>query len=113
LSNIDDGSKKVTNSYMTGSLRNYMLLIVGSMFIISFIFMYITDGFAINMSDLADVTFIEVVVVIAIAIAAVGTIFSNHNITAILFFGITVYVVAILFVLFRAPVLALIQLVIV
>ena len=112
LTFIDDGSKKVTNSYMTGSLRNYMLLIVGSMFIISFIFMYITDGFAINMSDLADVTFIEVVVVIAIAIAAVGTVFSNHNITAILILGITGYGVAILFVLYRAPDLALTQLVI-
>ena len=112
LTSIDETSKKITQFYMNGSIRNYMLLIVGTMFVVSFIFMYATNGFSISFSDLAEITIIEVVVVIAIAIAAIGTIFSNHNVAAILILGITGYGVAILFVLYRAPDLALTQLVI-
>src|SRR5699024_9866517 len=109
---IDDYSRKTTNFYMTGSVRTYMSIILGALFIISFLFMYETNGFSIHFTDLADVTVLEIVVVIAITVAAIGTIFSNHNVAAILILGITGYGVAILFVLYRAPDLALTQLVI-
>ena len=112
IKSLDTKSSKITNFYMNGSLRNYMLLIVGTTFIVSFVFMYLTNGFVIDFSDLADVTVIEVVVVIAITVAAIGTLFSNHNVAAILILGITGYGVAILFVIYRAPDLALTQLVI-
>src|SRR5699024_12868311 len=42
LTSIDETSKKITQFYMNGSIRNYMLLIVGTMFVVSFIFMYAT-----------------------------------------------------------------------
>lgn len=112
LEYTDRASKRVTAFYMTGSLRNYMLLILGTMVIVSFMTMYLTDGFTISFSDLADVTVLEIVVVFAITIAAIGTLFSNNNVAAILILGITGYGVAILFVLYRAPDLALTQLVI-
>src|SRR5690625_4622943 len=112
IRSINTYSNKLTNFYMTGSLRTYMLIIIGATFLISFLFMYNTDGFAIDFSDLAEITVLEIVVVIAIIVAAIGTIFSNHNIAAILILGITGYGVAILFVLYRAPDLALTQLVI-
>src|SRR5699024_11357934 len=82
------------------------------MFVISFFFMYMTNGFTIDFSDLASVPVLEMVVVIAIIVAAIGTIFSNNNVAAILILGITGYSVTILFVLYRAPDLALTQLVI-
>src|SRR5690625_4896974 len=112
IRSINTYSNKLTNFYMTGSSRTYMLIIIGATFLISFLFMYYTDGFAIDFSDLAEITVLEIVVVIAIIVAAIGTIFSNHNIAAILILGITGYGVAILFVLYRAPDLALTQLVI-
>lgn len=105
-------SRKVTGFYMTGSLRHYMLLILGTMVVVSFTTMIVTDGFTIDFSDLAEITVLEIVVVLAITIAAIGTLFSNHNVAAILILGITGYGVAILFVLYRAPDLALTQLVI-
>jgi len=109
---LDSYSRKTTKFYMTGSVRTYMSIILGVLFIVSFIFMYETDGFTISFSDLSDITVLEIVVVIAIIVAAIGTIFSNHNVAAILILGITGYGVAILFVLYRAPDLALTQLVI-
>src|SRR5690625_3704656 len=112
LTSIDQMSSKVTNFYMNGSVRTYMSLILGTMFIVSFFFMYMTNGFTIDFSDLASITVLEIVVVIAIIVAAIGTIFSNNNVAAILILGITGYSVTILFVLYRAPDLALTQLVI-
>src|SRR5699024_7148098 len=66
----------------------------------------------IRFNDVADVTFIEVVVVGIVICGAIATVFANSNLAIILITGITGYGVAILFVLYRAPDLALTQLVI-
>ena len=112
VKSLDTFSRKTTKSYMTGSLRLYMLIILGTLVLFSFIFMYNTNGFTVDFSDLAEITILEMVVVLAIIVAAIGTLFSNHNVAAILILGITGYGVTILFVLYRAPDLALTQLVI-
>lgn len=112
IANMDQHSKTITNTYMTGSLRNYMALIIGTMAIVTFTFMWMTDGFTIRFNDVADVTFIEVVVVGIVICGAIATVFANSNLAIILITGITGYGVAILFVLYRAPDLALTQLVI-
>lgn len=109
---LDDVSRNITNFYMRGSLRLYMLIILGTTFVISFIFLFITDGFIIDFSDLAPITVLEMVVVFAIVVAAIATIFARNNVAVILILGIVGYGVAILFVLYRAPDLALTQLVI-
>jgi len=109
---IDKSSRSITNYYMNGSVRTYISLILASMVVVTFFFMYKTDGFAIDFSDLASITILEATVVIAIIFSAVGTIFSNQKVAAILILGITGYGVAILFVIYRAPDLALTQLVI-
>lgn len=112
IHSLDYYSENITNFYMRGSLRIYMLIILGATFIISFIFMYLTNGFTIDFSDLASITVLEMVVVSAIIVAAIGTIYARNNVAVILILGITGYGVAILFVLYRAPDLALTQLVI-
>lgn len=109
---LDDLPRRITQFYMRGSLRNYMLIILGTTFIIGFSFLYLTDGFIIKFDDLAPITVLEVVVVIAIIVAALATIFARNNVSLILILGIVGYGVAILFVLYRAPDLALTQLVI-
>src|SRR5699024_7065905 len=59
LTSIDQMSSKLTNFYMNGSVRTYMSLILGTTFIISFFFMYMTDGFTIDFSDLASITVLK------------------------------------------------------
>src|SRR5699024_4505404 len=112
LHTLNEGSKKVTNSYMTGSPRTYISIILGATFMITFYFMFKTNGFKVDFSDLAEITVLEIVVVIAIVTSAVGTIFAKRKVMAILILGITGYSIAILFVIYRAPDLALTQLVI-
>ena len=112
LRKTDSVSEKVTKFYMTGSLRTYMAIILVSMFVVTFVIMYLTNGFSIDLDDVAEVTILEIVVVFSIIIAAIATIFSNNNVAAILILGIVGYGVAILFVVYRAPDIALTQLVI-
>lgn len=112
IQKLDTYSNKITNFYMNGSLKTYMSIIIATTFVVSFIFMFITDGFTFNGDNFASVSVLEIAVVSIMVIAAITTIFVNHNLAAILVLGVVGYGVAILFVLFRAPDIALTQLVI-
>src|SRR5690625_5576919 len=54
IEKTDTVSEKVTNFYMTGSLRTYMSIILGTIFIVTFIVMYLTNGFALDTSDRSE-----------------------------------------------------------
>ncbi|HLS35437.1 MAG TPA: hydrogen gas-evolving membrane-bound hydrogenase subunit E [Bacillota bacterium] len=103
---------KINQTHMTGSVRNYMAIILGTLSIITFAFMFMTGGFTFSTEDLAEITILEISIIIIIITAAIGTLFMNHKVSAILVLGIVGYGVAMLFVLYRAPDLALTQLVI-
>lgn len=109
---LDIYSTNITTFYMTGSLRVYMAIILTTTLLVTFGFMMITDGFTIDFSNLAEITIIEVSVVFIMIVAALATIFAKHNLAAILLLGVVGYGIAILFVIYRAPDLALTQLVI-
>ncbi|WP_174613879.1 hydrogen gas-evolving membrane-bound hydrogenase subunit E [Virgibacillus ihumii] len=112
LDKTDIYSNKVTGFYMTGSLRLYMAIILGTTFIVTYAFMIITGGFTIRFDDLAPVTAIEIAVAIVMTVAAIATIFARRNLSAILLLGVVGYGISILFVIYRAPDLALTQLII-
>ncbi|ENH97596.1 monovalent cation/H+ antiporter subunit A [Gracilibacillus halophilus YIM-C55.5] len=109
---LEKSSARITNRYMNGSLRRYMVLILTAILIGAFSTLWITDGFALDTSDIASVTIHEVVVAVAMAIAAISTIFTRNKIAAILILGVVGYGLSLLFVLYRAPDLALTQLVV-
>ena len=102
-------SRKITNKYMTGDLRHYwcymflffVLLVAGA-------FVW-TGSFDFNISGNADVTMYEVILLIAMFIAAISILFAKSRLTAILLNGFLGYGVAVFFVIFRAPDLALTQ----
>ncbi|MGX4669665.1 Na+/H+ antiporter subunit A [Cerasibacillus sp. JNUCC 74] len=112
ISKLDTFSKRITNFYMTGSLKTYMSLILSTVLIVSVVYMFLTDGFAFSTDQLAEPSFIEIAVVAVMIIAAIATIYMNHNVAAILVLGVVGFGVAILFVIYRAPDIALTQLVI-
>lgn len=109
---LDRYPRAITSFYMTGSVRTYMAIILGVMSVVTLTFMIITGGFTFNTDQLAKVTILEVIIVVMITVAAIATLFMNHKVAAILVLGIVGYGVAMLFVLYRAPDLALTQLVI-
>lgn len=112
IKGIEIYPEKITNGYMNGSLRRYVALIISTMAITTIVTILLTNGFSINTDDLAEVTFAEVLVAIVMAIAAFGTIFARNKIAAILILGVVGYGLALLFVFYRAPDLALTQLVV-
>ncbi|RCW65292.1 Na+/H+ antiporter subunit A [Saliterribacillus persicus] len=112
IAKLESYSKTLTDSYMNGSIRRYMILILTAIVLVTFSVMLITGGFVIDYSDLAPITIQEVFVALAMAFAAIATIFTRNKIAAILILGVVGYGLAVLFVFYRAPDLALTQLVV-
>jgi len=112
LEKVEHFSRRITNFYMTGSVKNYMLIILSAITLGSFAVLFGTGGIHINFDDLAPVSIIEIVIVVIMVIASVATIFANNNLAAILILGVVGFGTAMLFIIYRAPDLALTQLVI-
>ncbi|KGX88949.1 Na+/H+ antiporter subunit A [Pontibacillus litoralis] len=105
-------SMKITNTYMTGSLKTYAQLLLSAIFIISAAILFLTNGINLEATDLAPITIAELLIVGMMAFAAIATVFTNSRIAAILILGVVGYGLSILFVLYRAPDLALTQLIV-
>ncbi|WP_407269514.1 Na+/H+ antiporter subunit A [Radiobacillus sp. PE A8.2] len=112
LVRVETYSEKITNGYMNGSLRRYVALIVSTMTVVTLLFLFFTNGFTYTTDDLAPISIGQVLIGLMMAIAAIGTIFANNKIAAILILGVVGYGLAILFVMYSAPDLALTQLVV-
>lgn len=109
---LETYSTRITKGYMNGSLGRYVRLVLSAILIVTFAFMAVTGGFTVDLSNVEPLTLPETLVAITMVIAAVATILTNNRITAILILGVVGYGLSMLFVLFRAPDLALTQLII-
>lgn len=109
---IYSGSESITRRYMSGSLQNYLSFILVFIVIAAGGTLLLTSGFVFDMSDTAPITLPELLVAAAMAIAAVVTILMKSRVAAILSLGIVGYGISLLFIFFRAPDLALTQMVI-
>lgn len=105
-------SNTITNFYMTGFLRHYLFYIYGFLLIVLGGTLFLTGGIVINTADDAPIGLYEVLLVLIMATAAVSILFTKSRMTATLLNGVLGYSIAIFFVLFRAPDLALTQLVV-
>lgn len=112
VSGIYRVSETVTESYMNGSLRRYIRLILLAMLIAGFGFMMTTDGFMFSNADVAPISLTEVLIAVTMAVAAFATIYTSNRIAAILILGVVGYGLSLLFVIYRAPDLALTQLIV-
>jgi multicomponent Na+:H+ antiporter subunit A len=109
---VERYSTTITKGYMNGSLGRYVRLILAAIIVISFAFMAMTGGFTVDASNVAEITAPEILVAVTMVIAAIGTALTNNRIAAILILGVVGYGLSMLFVLYRAPDLALTQLII-
>ncbi|KGP73122.1 Na+/H+ antiporter subunit A [Pontibacillus yanchengensis] len=105
-------SSKITKTYMTGSLKLYVQLILIAIILGTISMLLITNGLNLEATDLARIRLPELLVVGMMVLASIATIFTNNRIAAILILGVVGYGLSILFVLYRAPDLALTQLII-
>ncbi|GEL77515.1 Na+/H+ antiporter subunit A [Tenuibacillus multivorans] len=109
---IESASNKITTFYMTGSLRLYITLIVGTIILITAGTILFTNGSDFEISDVSSISAAEVIISIIMAVAAIGASIAKNRIAAILILGVVGYGLSLLFVLYSAPDLALTQLIV-
>lgn len=105
-------SNLVTKLYMTGYVRDYLVYIFAFLILITGgTFLYFHE-MAIETTNDAPVNFFEVMLMLALIISAGTVLFTKSRVTSIVSVGALGFLVSLLFVLFRAPDLALTQLVV-
>ncbi|MGE7949193.1 Na+/H+ antiporter subunit A [Lysinibacillus sp. NPDC093688] len=108
----ENSSAKLTNRYMTGNLTHYFVYIY--VFFVALIAGYFiwSDATAFNFAKDSAIESYELILVFVMMFAAVWMIFAKGRVTAMLLNGVLGYSIAFFFVIFRAPDLALTQLVV-
>ncbi|MFD2830150.1 Na+/H+ antiporter subunit A [Corticicoccus populi] len=106
------GSQKITRVQMTGRLRDYFIYMC--LFIVGLIFytMFKFDGFSFHLENISPVEPYMWIVIGLLTASVVLLLFVKNRLTAIILTGVAGYVVAFMFVVFRAQDLALTQLLI-
>lgn len=106
------GSNAITNAYMTGFIRSYLVYIF-TFFIAALGFtMWAKDAFRYDASAAAPIGLYEVCLIVVLLAATLTILMAKSRLTSIISLGAVGYTVSLFFVIFRAPDLALTQLVI-
>lgn len=98
--------------YMTGTLRTYLIYIFSALVVIMLWALFTKDAFYIDTSSFSPVNAYGILTGIILTISVFLIIISKNRITSIIALGGVGYSVALFFVIFKAPDLALTQLVI-
>ena len=106
------GSTLLTNSYMTGYLRDYLAYIFGFFLLVVGGSLFFVGGVSFDLSNDAPILINEYILVFVMMAAAISMIFVSSRVTTILLNGVLGYSIALFFVFFRAPDLALTQIVV-
>ncbi|UII55369.1 Na+/H+ antiporter subunit A [Cytobacillus spongiae] len=109
---VQNGSFKLTKTYMNGFIRTYLVYIFTFFILIIGASLFMKDAFVVKTNNLAPIGLYEVVLALLIVVASITILFAKSRLTSIILLGAVGYIVALFFVLFRAPDLALTQLVI-
>ncbi len=109
---FDRLSKRITQSYMTGSLSHYFeYIFLTVVILIGFVFVRL-DAFQFSSVNDAPIGIFEWILALTLFIAGLTLLLTQSRLTAIVVNGYIGFTLAMFFVLFRAPDLALTQLVI-
>ncbi|WP_040224593.1 Na+/H+ antiporter subunit A [Bhargavaea cecembensis] len=108
----EGGANRLSRSYMGGLIRNYLIYMFTGIVVIVLGSLVAKDAFAIKLDGLTPVGPAEIGLILVLLAAATTTLIARRRLTAIISLGAVGYTVALLFVVFKAPDLALTQLVI-
>lgn len=109
---LDSDSQKISNVYMTGSNQHYLSYMLLSAVGLILTTLFIKDGFNFSFKNTAPLSFFELAIVVVIVASTVLVVIAKSRLTAIIALGAVGYSVALFFIIFNAPDLALTQLVI-
>lgn len=102
---------QITRTYMTGYNRNNLVIIFFTMILLTFVTLLFAP-FSINLENVSPVRTYEAISVITISIAAVMIVFARSRLFSIIMLSAVGYSMAIFFIFFNAPDLALTQFVV-
>jgi len=103
---------RATRAYMTGSIRDYLVYIIAFTVLLPGGLMIAVNGFAFAPTDDSPILLYELVLALVMVGAALLVLFSRSRLPAVIGLGTMGYAAAMFFVVFRAPDLALTQLVV-
>ncbi|HUC93992.1 MAG TPA: Na+/H+ antiporter subunit A [Paenibacillus sp.] len=112
LRSLERSSNRLTNAYMTGSVRHYLIYILAFFIAALGLTMIGSKALVIDASRYAPMSVYEAAVTAALILSAVAVPFARSRMTAIILTGASGYMVTLFFVLFRAPDLALTQMIV-
>lgn len=105
-------SYKVTNKYMNGSIRSYLVYILAFfIFILTFTLLW-KNAFILDTGNVSSIGVYEGILAMFVVVSSISILFVKSRMTSIILLGAVGYTVSLFYVLFRAPDLALTQLVI-
>jgi len=109
---LDRGSRRLTNLYMTGSLRHYVIYIFVFLIAAVTITMSRESSLSFNFNDFAPISLYEALIIVVLLAAAIAVPFAQSRLLSIILTGAAGYMVTLFFVIFRAPDLALTQMIV-
>lgn len=112
LYGMESLSLAVTNRYMTGIVRHYLMYIFGFLIIVLGGGMLLLQAFTLDFSHNASIHLYEYALGFSIIAATISILFSKSRLTSIIALSAIGFLVALMYVNFRAPDLALTQLVV-
>lgn len=112
LEYADKYAKLITDSYMTGKLRHYFMYVFIFFAVLIGVSFFSMDAFLFSLQQDQPVNLFVWIIAGTIVIAGITILFAKSRLTAVILNGYVGFSIAMLFVLFRAPDLALTQLVI-
>ena len=112
MQGLDVGLNRLSRIYMTGSMRHYLLYMFSGIVVIVMGSLVVKNAFSLSFQDTAPIRPYEIILVIVLLIGTAITVLAKSRLTAIIGLGSVGYTVALFFVIFNAPDLALTQLVI-
>lgn len=112
LKRAQSGSNNLTNRYMNGSVRAYLVYIFVFFISILTITLIWKDSFKIDTDNVSPIGIYEWVLTLFVVVGSISILFVKSRMTSIILLGAVGYTVSLFYVLFRAPDLALTQLVI-
>lgn len=113
LDTLQHYARRWTETYMNGSVRNYLVYILSfTVALLGYAFFRSGENIVWNLKGNAPFSFYEAVLLIALIAAAVTIPFAKNRLSAVIMTGAVGYLVTLLFVLFRAPDLALTQMIV-
>lgn len=112
LTQTEKRTTMLTRFYMTGHLRDYLVYIFVFFILVVGGGLVLTGSFTFDFSNDARVTINEYVIVFVMIGAAISILFVRSRMTAVILNSVLGYAVALFFVVFRAPDLALTQIIV-